>query len=180
MYLEKSKWIVIWDGGSTSNLLAVNIRRGNTISEADLKVQVLGWFYWLHLRSSAYMWEHIAGLQQVTGDYVYLVVACSISPLASVLHHGWNRKRFCYISPISPPGNSQQWPMGVAKQKYRISWIRSGQRRLRKSGWPYLGKHCSLSDANGRPVLHTELVELGLNDLHDLGVLRVLVGDIHV
>jgi orotate phosphoribosyltransferase-like protein len=29
----------------------------------------------------------------VTGDYVYLVVAYSISHLASILHHGWKLKK---------------------------------------------------------------------------------------
>lgn len=35
-------------------------------------------------------------------------------------------------------------------------------------------------DAIGGPVLHAKLVELGLDDLHDLCVLRVLLGDFHV
>lgn len=37
-----------------------------------------------------------------------------------------------------------------------------------------------LVNAIGGPVLHTKLVELSLNDLHDLCILRVLLRDIHM
>jgi len=86
------------------------------ISEADLKVQVLEWLIDIILEVQRTCENTIAGLQQVTGDYVYLVVPYNISPVASVLHHGWNSKIFCYISPIFTP-RKQQWPMGVVKQK---------------------------------------------------------------
>ena len=35
-------------------------------------------------------------------------------------------------------------------------------------------------NAIGRLVLHTKLVELSLNDLHYLSILRILLGDFHV
>ena len=37
-----------------------------------------------------------------------------------------------------------------------------------------------LVDAIGGPILHTKLVELSLNDLHDFCILRVLLRDIHM
>lgn len=34
--------------------------------------------------------------------------------------------------------------------------------------------------AIGRPIVLTELVKLGLDDLHNHGILRVLVGDVYM
>jgi hypothetical protein len=86
-------------------------------------------------------------------------------------------KDFSICHLYSPPGNSDGqwgWP-----RKNRISWIRNSQRCLAESGC-IIRRVLVFVDAVGRLFLHTELVELSLNDLHDLSILRILLGDFHV
>lgn len=99
------------------------------------------------------------------------------SSFSSGLHHG--TARIGYYITYHP--RKQQWGGQANLAISKISFIRSGQRRL---GNLWLVERAELSllfrIAIDGTVLLTELVELGLDDLHDLGVLRVLVGNVHM